>query len=110
MNPLVACFKVLADETRLRILVLLAQEKLYVCQLHGILNLPQPKVSKHLAKLRDLGYVEVERLEQFMLYRINTGQQMMLDILARVIEHMEAYPQLQTDQALLARRDEFGCR
>ncbi|HML25316.1 MAG TPA: metalloregulator ArsR/SmtB family transcription factor [Methanomethylovorans sp.] len=50
-------FKVLSDETRLRILMLLDRRELCVCEICQILGLPQPKVSRHLAKMRDLDLV-----------------------------------------------------
>ena len=50
-------FKALSDPTRVRVLLLLSQKKLCVCQLQKILKLPQSKLSKHLGKLRDLNLV-----------------------------------------------------
>jgi ArsR family transcriptional regulator len=44
-------FKVLSDETRLRILILLDRRELCVCEICQILDLSQPKVSRHLAKI-----------------------------------------------------------
>ncbi|MFI5350544.1 MAG: ArsR/SmtB family transcription factor [Elusimicrobiota bacterium] len=54
-------FKAFADETRLRILHLLARGELCVCDLVGTLRLPQPKVSRHLAYLRGAGLVRVRK-------------------------------------------------
>ena len=46
----------LADETRLRALVLLARnDELCVCELTSALDVVQPKVSRHLAALREAG-------------------------------------------------------
>ncbi|MFU0832798.1 MAG: hypothetical protein ACFWUC_07655 [Oscillospiraceae bacterium] len=61
MSYLTEFFKRASDETRLRIMVLLAQKELAVCEICGILKLSQPKVSKHLAKLRDMGFVTDSR-------------------------------------------------
>ena len=55
-------FKAFADETRLRILNLLARNKeLCVCDIQAILGSSQPKVSRHLAYLRNAGLVSVRR-------------------------------------------------
>ncbi len=55
-------FKAFADETRLRILNLLSRHKeLCVCDIQGILRVPQPKVSRHLAYLRSAGLVAVRK-------------------------------------------------
>lgn len=51
-------FKAFADETRLRILHLLTRGELCVCDLMEILRLPQSKISRHLAYLRDTRLVQ----------------------------------------------------
>jgi ArsR family transcriptional regulator len=65
-------FKMLADATRLRALMLLQREgELCVCELTHALNLSQPKISRHLARLRESGVVRVSRDGLWMYYRIN---------------------------------------
>ena len=62
----------LSDETRLRCLVLLSeQNELCVCELMYALDLPQSKVSRHLASLKTNGLVSQRREEQWVLYSIN---------------------------------------
>lgn len=64
----------LADGTRLRTLVLLAREgSLCVCELTAALNVPQPKMSRHLAALRALGIVEDARIANRVFYRLDLG-------------------------------------
>ena len=63
-------FKALADETRLRIVALLAHGELCVCHLEEGLGLSQPKVSRHLATLRDAGVVEDRRDGSWVYYRL----------------------------------------
>ncbi|MDZ7789323.1 MAG: metalloregulator ArsR/SmtB family transcription factor [Xanthomonadales bacterium] len=61
LNP-VALFRALADETRLRALVLLHSEgELCVCELTEALQVSQPKMSRHVASLRELGLVAGRR-------------------------------------------------
>jgi len=55
-------FKAMADQTRLRILALLAGGEVCVCDIHGTLGIPQPRASRHLAYLRRAGLV-VDRKE-----------------------------------------------
>ena len=50
-------FKALADQTRLRILALLARGEICVCDIHETLRIPQPRASRHLAYLRKAGLV-----------------------------------------------------
>lgn len=65
-------FSVLADPTRLRCLLLLAQEgELCVCELTHSLDESQPKISRHLATLREAGMVNDRREGLWIHYRIN---------------------------------------
>jgi len=64
----------LADDTRLRILMLLQREgELCVCELTHALDLSQPKISRHLAQLRESGVVQTRRAGQWMYYRIDAA-------------------------------------
>ena len=65
-------FQMLSDATRLRTLMLLAAEQeLCVCELTHALNLSQPKISRHLAHLRENGLLLARREGQWMYYRIH---------------------------------------
>ncbi len=67
---LLEIYRCLCDETRLRILHLLAQGPLCVCHFQSILGVPQVAISKHLAYLRRRGLVLARRHEQWMIYRL----------------------------------------
>jgi DNA-binding transcriptional ArsR family regulator len=54
-------FSAFADQTRPRILHLLTHGKLCVCDIHDTLKLPQSKVSRHLAYLRESGLARVRK-------------------------------------------------
>ena len=64
--------RLLADTTRLRLLLLLEQEEMSVAELSGITQLAQPRVSTHLAKLKESGLVVDRREGVFVYYRICT--------------------------------------
>lgn len=64
-------FRLLADTTRLRSVLLLRSEgRLCVCELTHALAMSQPKVSRHLAQLRSGGLVVDERRGQWVHYRL----------------------------------------
>lgn len=64
--------KSLADATRARIALLLAQEQeLCVCELTCALDVSQPKISRHLAVLRDSGLLADRRQGQWVYYRLH---------------------------------------
>lgn len=65
-------FRCLADRTRLEIILLLkSQDELCVCEIASALNQNQPKVSRHLALLRNIGVVSERRQGLWMFYRIH---------------------------------------
>ena len=65
-------FRILADNTRLRSLMLLTEHtELCVCELTHALELSQPKISRHLAQIRDSGLVEDRREGLWVYYRLH---------------------------------------
>ena len=63
-------FSALADETRRRILGLLASGEICVCHIHEALDVPQPTASRHLAHLRKAGLVSTRRDGLWVHYRL----------------------------------------
>lgn len=97
MNKLLNYFKLLSDETRLRILVLLYHSEFCVCQLTGITGISQPNISKHLGRLRDMGIVVDERKDQYTFYSLNIEEELFEDILKDIVENIGFYPTLRLD-------------
>jgi ArsR family transcriptional regulator len=69
MNSASALYRVLGDEARLRLLRLLATERLNVTELTRILGLAQSGVSRHLGLLKDAGLIVEERAGGYSYYR-----------------------------------------
>jgi ArsR family transcriptional regulator len=63
--------RLLSDPTRVRLLALLEREELTVAELSGVLRLAQPRVSTHLAKLKDAALVRDRRAGVSAYYRFN---------------------------------------
>jgi ArsR family transcriptional regulator len=63
-------FAALADTTRLRLLNLMAGREVCVCHFVDILGQSQPKISRHLAYLRQAGVVAARREGKWMHYSI----------------------------------------
>lgn len=65
-------FRALADPTRLRSIVLMQREgELCVCELTHALDVIQPKISRHLAILREDGIVSDRRAGHWVYYRLH---------------------------------------
>lgn len=67
-----ALARLLADPTRLRcVLLLAAHGELCVCELTWALDAIQPRISRHLAALREGGLVADRRAGQWVYYRLH---------------------------------------
>jgi DNA-binding transcriptional ArsR family regulator len=69
MKNLGQMFRLLSDQTRLRMLLLLDKKELCVCQIMGILGISQPLVSRNLSLLSRGGFLEDRREGKLMYYR-----------------------------------------
>jgi ArsR family transcriptional regulator len=70
LTQLETFFMALADKTRLRLLNLMRREEICVCFFTEVLGESQPKISRHLAYLRNAGVVEARRDGKWMHYSI----------------------------------------
>ena len=107
IKELTNLYKVLTDETRLRIIFLLSMEELCVCEITGILGVPQPAVSRNLAKLRDMGLVTDLRKERFIYYQLKKEKTVLLDTLHTLQREIKEYPQLREDLIRLKDKAQF---
>lgn len=71
LDALEALFRALSDRTRLRILALLAQGEVCVCDIQTSLGIPQPTASRHLAYLRRSGLVTDRRKGLWVYYGLS---------------------------------------
>ena len=74
LDTLVEVGAALANPGRLRILALLGEGGLYVCQIRSILNLAASTVSAHLAVLRRAGLVSEEKWGRWVQYRLTSEE------------------------------------
>lgn len=70
MTSVAALYRLLGDPARLRLLRLVARERLNVTELTGILGIAQSGVSRHLGLLKDAGLLAEERNGGFSYYRV----------------------------------------
>ncbi|HLI70730.1 MAG TPA: metalloregulator ArsR/SmtB family transcription factor, partial [Ktedonobacteraceae bacterium] len=64
-------FKVLADESRLKLLGILATREYSVEELAALLQLKAPTISHHLARLRELGLIQMRSEGNTHFYRLD---------------------------------------
>ena len=94
----VEIFKACADETRLRILVLLGEGQLCVCDIVDVLDMPQGKVSRHPAVLRRAGLVDDERRGTWIHYSLSAAS-------SPLMQRLHAYTKTEARQSDTARGD-----
>ena len=68
---LVDVFRAVADATRLRLLLALEDRELCVCDLCAALDQSQPKISRHLAMLRESGLLQDRKQGKWVHYRLS---------------------------------------
>jgi ArsR family transcriptional regulator len=96
-------FMALADKTRLRLLNLLREDEICVCFFTEVLEESQPKVSRHLAYLRNAGIVEARRDGKWMHYRIVTPENAFAaEILEDTLRWLASQEAMQRDYQKLA--------
>jgi ArsR family transcriptional regulator len=96
-------FRALADDTRLRILGLLAAGEICVCHIHGALGIPQPRASRHLAYLRRAGLVATRKDGLWVHYRIAVpSDPAMASVLATTIDALRSTRGISTDRRRLS--------
>jgi ArsR family transcriptional regulator len=92
-------FQALGDKTRLRLLNLMGDREICVCYFVEILDQPQPKISRHLAYLRNAGIVAARRDGKWMHYRIvmppNEGA---AQVLRQVLQSLQEEKAMQADR------------
>ena len=70
MKEVLRLLKLLSDETRLRILMILKRRELCVCQIMAVLGISQPLVSRNLALLDDAGLLKERRDGKLVYYSL----------------------------------------
>ncbi|MDD2587198.1 MAG: metalloregulator ArsR/SmtB family transcription factor [Syntrophomonadaceae bacterium] len=80
-------FKALGEPTRLRIVRMLAEQELCVCELEEILQASQPRISQHLKILKQAGLVSERREGQKRMCKFNQGYY--YDVMAKFGQFMQ---------------------
>lgn len=114
MQEPIAFARALADPTRWRIVHLVFDQALCVCELAGVLKLPQSTLSSHLRVIQDAGLLDCERREKWLFYRVKPAFR---PVLRAVFDHFEttreSVPALARDarkaEARVGQREESCC-
>lgn len=103
MEKIAETLKALSDPTRLRIVSLLRHGELCVCDLTEALQTPQSKVSRHLAFLKNAGWVKARRSGKWVYYQLLGSEPSLQASVAEALTgHIATHPVcLEDDQRYL---------
>lgn len=105
VGPLSRAFRALGDETRLRIVALLAHGELCVCHVEQALGLSQPNASRQLGILRTAGLVESRRSGTWIDHRLALQEHAVVERLVSLLtDTFRAKRMLRADLARLRTR------
>ncbi len=106
---IVNIFKALADETRIRMLNLLRNGELCVCDIETVLDIQQSNASRHLNKLKTAGIIISEKKAQWVYYRFNDTVFLTYPFLSIIInDEMEKISLCQQDRVRLKQHKATG--
>ena len=98
LQELETFFLALADKTRLRLLNLMRDGEICVCFFTEVLGESQPKISRHLAYLRNAGLVEARRDGKWMHYRIvEPENEVAKGVLRETLDGLQTQDDMQKD-------------
>ena len=104
-------FKALSEEIRLRILVLLTEGEICVCDLMHVLNLPQSSVSRHMAKLKSAFLISDRRDGKWVYYSLNSQIDSLIPSLTTTLQEFRIREPFQRDQQqLLIYKQNKNCK
>ncbi len=89
MNKLLPLFKALSDETRLKILTLLKDGKVCVCDIAETLNMTQPNISFHLSLLKEAGLIKDRKNGRWVHYSLSDTDMFTRFLLLGIFEKMD---------------------
>lgn len=110
MSHVIAFYRALSDETRWRIVRLVMDRALCVCELADILGMPQSSVSSHVQIIRKAGLLESETCGKWTYFRIARGHVALLRSVVRHFPDADDYAgDVERAESRLARRESSCC-
>lgn len=92
MKKLQTLFKALSDQTRLRILSILNEEELCVCDIASTLEMTQPNISFHLNMLKSAGLIKDRKEGRWIHYSLDESDMFRRFLLFGIFEQMSIIP------------------
>ncbi|MDF2523120.1 MAG: metalloregulator ArsR/SmtB family transcription factor [Clostridiales bacterium] len=103
MDDLLNLFSILSDKTRLRILLLLLNNELCVCEIFAALDMSQPRVSRQLAILKQSRILKDRREGKWIYYRIDENEytKHLMSMISLLPDWLNNDPEFNKDKSML---------
>ena len=89
MDKILPIFKALSDETRLRIVALLKEGELCVCDIAETLKMSQPNISFHLSMLKEAGLIKDRKNGRWIHYSLDESDMFRRFLLLGIFERIK---------------------
>jgi ArsR family transcriptional regulator len=102
MNDFLNIFKALSEENRLRILLMLMQRPLCVCEIHEVLHIALSTISAHLKLMKNTGLIKDEKDGRWVIYRLSENA-FLHELLDWLEKELRSDSTVQNDKAIISR-------
>ena len=99
MKEIAELLKILGDESRLRVLLMLKIRPLCVCEIHEVLDIALSTISQHLKLMKSSGYITDHKEGRWVIYSLNEKN----DFVKRMVGFLEK--ELLDDERFIRDRD-----
>ncbi len=105
---IVEILKALGDETRVRILHLIQEKPLCVCEIQEVLKISQSNTSRHLIKLKNAKLIRGEKKAQWVYYSLDRETFQTYSFLDELLRNLNTHKALEQDRRALRDLQEKG--
>ena len=102
MRDLLNFFKIIGDENRLRILLMLKIRPLCVCEIHEALSIALSTISQHLKLMKSAGLIEDSKDGRWVIYSLKITDSFQREILDILEKKMKDDPQIMKDRNFIS--------
>lgn len=109
MDNKVDIFKALSDSNRLRILSMLSERDLCVCEINAVLNVSMSTISSHLKILRNAGLVTSKKDGRWIIYSLDKSDEAVSELVSKSLDFIAAEAEILEDKEKLSKVTPENC-
>ena len=109
MENKIDVFKALGDANRVRILCMLNERDLCVCEINSILNVSMSTISAHLKTLKNAGLVNFRKEGRWIFYSLSLSDEITAELIKTAIKYVSTENLVEKDVAALEHISPANC-